>query len=73
MVYEGYGYFLIGVVAGVLLAFTFQFLLTNLAVVTGITAVGNVQDKFNRSRYSSSHYDIDDEKQQRDKFNRTGA
>lgn len=58
---EGYGYFFISVIAGVLLAFAFQFLLTNLAVATGITAVGNVQDKFNRSRYLSSHYDTEDE------------
>lgn len=58
---EGYGHFFISVIAGVLLAFAFQFLLTNLAVATGITAVGDVQDKFNRSRNTSPHYDIEDE------------
>lgn len=58
---EGYGYFFISVIAGILLAFAFQFLLTNLAVATGITAVGNVEDKFNRSRYSSSQYDTEEE------------
>lgn len=57
---EGYGHFLISVIAGVLLAFAFHFLLTNLAVASGITAVGNVQDKFNDSRYSSSHSDNED-------------
>lgn len=57
---EGYGFFLISIIAGVLLAFAFHFLLTNLAVATGISAVGNIQDKFNRSR-NSSHSDSDDD------------
>lgn len=58
---EGYGFFFISVIAGVLLAFAFHFLLTNLAVATGITAVGNVQDKFNSSRNSSSHSESEDD------------
>lgn len=58
---EGYGHFLISVIAGVLLAFAFHFLLTNLAVASGISAIGNVQDKFNDSRNSSSHSDSADE------------
>ncbi len=60
-VIEGSGFFLISVIAGILLAFAFHFLLTNLAVATGITAIGNVQDKFNESRHSSSNSESDDD------------
>ncbi|HEX6982576.1 MAG TPA: hypothetical protein VF181_07430 [Balneolaceae bacterium] len=50
---DGFGLFLITVIAGILLAFAFQFLLTNLAVAVGITAIGDVRDK-GRSSSSSS-------------------
>lgn len=47
---DGFGHFFISVIAGVLLAFAFQFLLTNLAVAAGITAIGDVREmNFQRS------------------------
>jgi len=61
MLIEGSGFFFISVIAGLLLAFAFHFLLTNLAVATGITAIGNVQDNFNESRHSSSNSESEDD------------
>ena len=51
---NGFGHFLIAVIAGILLAFAFQFLLTNLAVAMGITAIGDIQEKSRHSGHSQS-------------------
>ncbi len=42
---QGFAHFVIAVIAGVLLAFAFQYLLTNLGVAMGITAIGDVREK----------------------------
>lgn len=52
LVSGGVGNFFICVIAGILLAFAFHFLLTNLAVAIGITAMGDVRDM--RQRNSTS-------------------
>ena len=41
---EGYGHFFIAIIAGILLAFAFQFLLSNLAVALGINMIGDVRE-----------------------------
>ena len=47
------GNFFISVIAGILLAFAFQFLLTNLAVALGISAIGDIRKKAGSSDSSS--------------------
>ena len=57
------GNFFVCIVAGVLLAIAFQLLLTALSVAAGISAVGNVEKKANKSDNEVSHshnYDDDD-------------
>ncbi len=48
------GSFFIAITAGILLAFAFQFIITNLAVALGITAIGNVRKSGNSDSDSSS-------------------
>lgn len=48
------GNFFISVIAGILLAFAFQFLLTNLAVAAGISAIGDIRKKGNSGSSSDS-------------------
>ncbi len=48
------GNFFICLVAGILLAAAFQFLLTNLGVALGISAIGDIRDTDNNSNSSSS-------------------
>ena len=48
------GNFFICLVAGILLAAAFQFLLTNLGVALGISAIGDIRDTGNNSNSSSS-------------------
>lgn len=57
---NGFGHFFMSVIAGVFLAFAFQFLLTNLAVASGITAIGDIRDRINKPRSTSSESDDDD-------------
>src|SRR5690606_11998073 len=38
------------IVSGIILAFAFQFLLANLAVALGISAIGDIREKGNKSR-----------------------
>lgn len=54
------GKFFISIIAGILLAFAFQFLLTNLAVATGISAIGDIRKKGNSSGSSSDSSSSDD-------------
>ncbi|MEX0929300.1 MAG: hypothetical protein WD266_01350 [Balneolales bacterium] len=54
---NGFGLFFISVVAGILLAFAFQFLLTNLAVASGISAIGDIRDKGETSGSQDSDAD----------------
>jgi hypothetical protein len=49
------GSFFISIIAGILLAFAFQFLLTNLAVASGITAIGDIREKGNSSGSSKDN------------------
>jgi hypothetical protein len=51
---QGIGNFFVAIVSGILLAFAFQFLLTNLAVAIGITAIGDISEKGNNNSRSSS-------------------
>jgi hypothetical protein len=51
VVTQGAGSFFIAIAAGVLLAFAFQFLLANLTVALGITAIGDIRKKGNRHRH----------------------
>ncbi|MEX0649188.1 MAG: hypothetical protein WEA56_15820 [Balneolaceae bacterium] len=51
---DGFGHFFLAVIAGILLAFAFQFILTNLAVASGITAMGDVREMGRHDRSSSS-------------------
>lgn len=52
---QGYGHFFIAIVAGILLAFAFQFLLSNLAVALGINMIGDIREVGNDSgSYSTS-------------------
>jgi len=51
---EGIGNLFLCVIAGILLAFAFQFLLTNLAVAIGISAIGDVREMGKGSDSSSS-------------------
>lgn len=51
---DGFGHFFMAVIAGILLAFAFQFILTNLAVASGITAMGDVREMGKHNRSSSS-------------------
>lgn len=53
------GFFIV-VIAGVLLACGFQFLLTALSVAVGVTAVGNLKETYVESKYGNS--DNDDNK-----------
>ncbi len=48
------GSFFIAITAGILLAFAFQFIITNLAVALGITAIGDVRKSGNSDSDSSS-------------------
>lgn len=48
------GSFFIAIVSGIILAFAFQFLLANLAVALGITAIGDIREKGNNSRNTGS-------------------
>lgn len=57
---NGFGHFFISVIAGIFLAFAFQFLLTNLAVASGITAVGDIRNKVDKPRPESAESDDDD-------------
>lgn len=50
LVTHGAGSFFIAIAAGVLLAFAFQFLLANLTVALGITAIGDIREKGNKNR-----------------------
>lgn len=50
----GIGNLFLCVIAGILMAFAFQFLLANLAVAIGISAIGDVRDLGNNSESSSS-------------------
>jgi hypothetical protein len=60
---QGAGSFFIAILAGVLLAFAFQFLLANLTVALGITAIGDLRKKGNKNREyghsSSEDHDSD--------------
>lgn len=51
---EGIGNLFLCVIGGILLAFAFQFLLANLAVAVGISAIGDLRDKGKESAPSSS-------------------
>lgn len=51
--YPEAGNFFMAVLAGVLLAMGFQVLLTNLSVALGITAVGDIEEKANESKWKS--------------------
>ncbi len=59
-VLEGTNFF-ICLVAGVLLAFGFQLLLTAFSVAGGITAVGNIREKGHSHSSSSTHKEHDDD------------
>ncbi len=48
------GSFFIAIVAGIILAFAFQFILANLAVALGISAIGNVSEKGQKKENSNS-------------------
>ncbi len=54
LITQGVGNFFVAVIAGILLAFAFQFLLTNLAVAAGITAVGDIRPDDDDNSSSSS-------------------
>lgn len=53
--------FLIAVIAGILLAFGFQFLLTTLSVAIGIVSVGNIKETYVKQKYSSYGISDDDD------------
>ncbi len=53
------GNFFICIISGILLAFAFQFLLTNLGVAIGVTAIGNLKESDSGSSSSSSGKDSD--------------
>ena len=58
------GSFFMAIVSGIILAFAFQFLLANLAVALGITAIGDIREKrYNRSNKNS---DTDNSSDSRD-------
>lgn len=50
-------HFFIAVIAGVLLAMGFQFILTALSVAAGITAIGDIKEKYVESKYHPNHKD----------------
>jgi hypothetical protein len=49
------GNFFVCLIGGILLAIAFQFLLTNLGLAIGISAVGNVRDQANSNTSDSNH------------------
>jgi hypothetical protein len=53
----GIGSFVLAIIAGILLAFAFQFILVNLAVASGITAMGDLRKKDHDSTEKSSRDD----------------
>ncbi len=59
VVTQSTGSFFIAIAAGVLLAFAFQFLLANLTVALGITAIGDLRKKGNKNR-NPDHSSSDD-------------
>jgi uncharacterized membrane protein YcgQ (UPF0703/DUF1980 family) len=50
------GHFFVSVIAGVVIAVGIQFLLSNLAIASGISAIGDVQDTSDSSSASDSSY-----------------
>ncbi|WOI36787.1 hypothetical protein R1T43_16575 [Alteromonas sp. CI.11.F.A3] len=50
------GHFFISVIAGVVIAIGIQFLLSNLAIASGISAIGDIQDTSDSSSSSDSSY-----------------
>ncbi len=56
------GSFFIAIVAGIILAFAFQFLLANLAVALGISVIGDVSEKGQKKEKSSSGSSSSDNK-----------
>ncbi|MEH6407124.1 MAG: hypothetical protein V7767_07575, partial [Leeuwenhoekiella sp.] len=52
--------FFIAVIAGVILALGFQFILTALSIALGITAIGDVREKFIKSNYHLGDDDSDE-------------
>jgi hypothetical protein len=55
---DGIGNFFVAIISGILLAFAFQFLLTNLAVAIGITSIGDISEKGNKSSSSDKSSDM---------------
>jgi len=56
--------FLVTIIAGVLMALGFQFILTNLSVALGITSIGNIKqrtERFLRNTYLNSKEDLSEE------------
>ncbi|MCM4160918.1 hypothetical protein DHB64_13535 [Antarcticibacterium sp. W02-3] len=50
-------HFFIAVIAGVVLAMGFQFILTALSVATGITAIGDIKEKYVKGKYHPNRKD----------------
>lgn len=68
--------FFIAVIAGVLLAMGFQFILTALSVAAGITALGDLREKYIHYKYglNKEHFDDDeDDKDDKDDSMSTGT
>ncbi|HET8885929.1 MAG TPA: hypothetical protein VFM70_06200 [Salinimicrobium sp.] len=62
--------YFIAVIAGVILAMGFQFILTALSIASGITAIGDVREKYIKSKYhfgDKDHFDDDDDEKNSDK------
>ncbi len=53
--------FLIAIIAGVLLAMGFQFILTALSVALGITAIGDIKESYVENKYKVKDNDDDDD------------